>query len=177
MFKKKLLIPIIVLLFICSLAVLKLIVFRNPSEFGPTKVSPTLSIFKLPSNWQTYDNVDYQLHFQYPSESNIKELPDLAPNFLQVNLLKGQKAQAIIMVRGDYEPKDVDDFVGAKPEKEKKINGQNWYFFYFFQGYSNSPPFTAYQNEKDGFLYSFKFYDLVTDELRDQIIATVQISL
>ena len=85
-------------------------------------------------------------------------MPGLAPKFLQVNLLEeSQKAQAIIMVRGDYESKDVTDFVGAEPEKEKNINGQNWYFFNFPQGYSNSPPFTTYQK-------------------RDQIMAAVKIT-
>lgn len=175
MLKKKLLTPVIILFSVC-LAVLGFVVFRNRGEFIPIENSTSLTAESV-LNWQTYENIEYHLRFQYPPESSVKELLGLAPNFLQVNLLeKSQKVQAIIMVKGDYESKDVIDFVGAEPEEEININGQSWYFFNFPKGYSNSPPFTTYQNEKVGFLYSFKFYDLVTDELRDQIMATVQIA-
>ena len=79
------------------------------------------------------------------------------------------------MIKTLYEPEEVFNFVGVSPEDVKNINGQTWYFFSFPEGYANSPPFTVYQDEKIGFLYSFKFHNFISDELRDQIMATVEI--
>ena len=176
MLKKKPLIPVIILFSVCLVAVLGFVVFRDRSEFAPTKTGSTSPAPEPVLNWQTYGNVEYHLRFQYPPDFDIEELSELAPNFLQVNLLKTQKAQAIIMVYGNYEPEDAAFFVGNEPIEEKTIDGQAWYFFNFPQGYSRSRPFTVLQKEGTSLLYSFKFYDLVTDELRDQVMATVRIT-
>ncbi|MFH1832779.1 MAG: hypothetical protein ABH816_01240 [Candidatus Levyibacteriota bacterium] len=127
-------------------------------------------------NWKTYENLDYRLHFQYPSELTTEELKDLAPNYLQINILeKSQKAQAIFMAKSVFAPEEALNFVGSSPQDNKTINGLTWDFYSFPQGYSNSPPFTVYQGKKANILYSFKFYNLVSDEVRDQIMGTIEI--
>lgn len=128
------------------------------------------------SDWKKYENAEYRLSFKYPEDLEVRELTGLAQNFLQVNLEKDQRAQGIIMINGDYAAEDVAEVLGSKPIEEKTIAGQSWYFFDFPDGWSNSDPFTFFQKDGAGFLYSFKFYNLVTDELRDQIMGTVKIA-
>ena len=129
-------------------------------------------------NWQTYENKEYGVKFEYPPELETEELVVLATDFLQINILaEDQTAQAIVMVMGNYQADDVKYFVGVESDKQVNINGQSWYYFNFPQGFSNSPAFTAYQNEKGGLLYSFKFYESMDEQLRDQIMARAQIGL
>jgi len=158
--------------------------FKSP-KVEKTKVKTKLMTTKVlassisdpTSNWKKYENIEYHLSFRYPADMEAEELSGLATNYLQVNLRKGRGAPALIMIKGKYEIEDVNEFVGGdKPEEEKTITGQTWRFFDFPQGWSNSDPFTVYQKEGAGFLYSFKFYNLMTDELRDQIMKTVKIA-
>lgn len=177
--KKKLFTTALILSSVSLVAILCFIAFRSPkTKSTPTTTIPTSTPNQVtPSptlNWKKYENIEYRFGFQYPPDFNVEELSALAPNFLQVNLRKAQEAQAIIMVYGNYEPEDVTFSVGTESIEEKIIGEQTWHFFNFPQGYSRSRPFTVFQKEETGFLYSLKFYDLVSDELRDQIITTVK---
>jgi len=152
---------------------IKLSAYKNMS--GLIKINPSPAP-ELPLDWKKYENIKYHFNFRYPPDFKIEELTSLAPNFLQVNLSKDRKAQVIIMVNGNYEIGDTSLFVGSDPVAEKTFNSKTWSFFEFPQGYSNSGPFTVFQKEGSGFLYSFKFYDLVSNELRDKIMNTVRIT-
>jgi len=157
--------------------------FKSPKE-EKTKIETKPEATKVlvspiadpTSSWKKYENAEYHLSFRYPVDMEAEELSGLAKNYLQVNLRKGRGAPALIMIKGNYETEDINEFVGGKPEEEKTITGQTWRFFDFPQGWSNSDPFTVYQKEGAGFLYSFKFYNLMTDELRDKIMKTVKIA-
>jgi hypothetical protein len=152
--------------------------FPQKKEVGkttsPAKVSkaPEPEATDATKNWKKYESTAYKFSFLYPPTYTIEEMADLAPSFLQVNLSKPNMTDVIVMARGDYEPKDVNTFVGADPETTKKINGRSWYFFSFPQGYSHSPPFTTFQTENNN-LYSFKFHNTISNEIRDQIMATI----
>lgn len=179
--RKKLFIIVSILLSVSLIAVYWFKASRGPkTKSTPTTTIPTSipnQVTPSPTlNWKKYENIEYRFSFQYPPDFNVEELPALAPNFLQLNLLKTKKAQAIIMVYGNYEPEDATYFVGSEPIGEKTFSNQTWHLFDFPQGYSNSRPFTVFQKEGTGFLYSLKFYDLVSDELRDQIMATVKLT-
>jgi len=177
--KKKLLIFALILSSVFLIAILCFIVFRGPkAEPTPATITPTPipnEVAPSPAlNWKKYENIEYRFSFQYPPDFNAEELSALVPNFLQVNLRKTQEAPAMIMVYGNYEPGDVTFSVGTESIEEKIIGEQAWHFFNFPQGYSRSRPFTVFQKEETGFLYLLKFYDLISDELRDQIMATVK---
>ena len=134
------------ILFFVLIAVFALIKLSGrKTEPGSTKTTTLSSTSNLPSNWKKYENSEYHLGFQYPPDFNIEELAALAPNFLQVNLLKDQRAQAIIMVYGNYEAGDATFFVGSGPVGEKTFSNQAWHLFDFPQGYSDSRPFTVFQ--------------------------------
>lgn len=128
------------------------------------------------SDWKTYENIGFKLRFKYPPELSTKEIYDLGPGYMQINVLESsQKAQAIFMIKFFYEKEDAYDFVGSKPDDVKDINGTTWYYFEFPEGYSNSPPFTVFQDEKNGTFYSFKFYNSMSNKIRDEIVKTIEI--
>ncbi len=178
-------IPVVILIAVCLVLAY---VFVGPKiqnqggmptfeKTGSTETGPSVSTPEPKPGWKTYENLELRLRFQYPPESTIEELFGLGPNYFQINL-RGEDnlAQGIFMVKTAYEPEDVQDFVGSSPQGTKDIAGQTWYFFDFPEGYSNSPPFTVYQNEKGDYLYGFKFHNFISDDLRDEIMATVEIT-
>ena len=178
------LVPVIVLLAVGLVFTLVFVIPKNkngsgsvPEDVGSAEFESSPAAFEPSSDRNSYENVEFYLRFYYPPESMTEELYNLGPNYFQINLLdkQTQKALGIFMIRTSYEEEEVENFVGIKFLDVINIGGQTWYYFNFPEGYSNSPPFTVYQNEKSSFLYSFKFYNLVSDELRDQIMATVKI--
>jgi hypothetical protein len=127
-------------------------------------------------NWKMYENLEYRIRFQYPAELSVEELPNLGPNYMQINILdESKKAQSIFMIKTQFDQAERASFVGFSPQGNKKMNGLTWDFYDFPQGYSNSSPFTVYQEVKADILYSFKFYNVITDTLRDKIMGTIEI--
>jgi hypothetical protein len=148
----------------------KLVTFRTPSP----SATPPVSNETL--DWKTYENLAYRIRFKYPAEFTIEELPNLGPNYMQINILdQTRKAKAIFMIKTSYSQEETASFVGSSPQDTKTINGLTWRFFDFPQGYSNSPPFTVYHGTKADYLYSFKFFNTVASDLRDKIMATMEI--
>jgi hypothetical protein len=178
--KKGFLIPIGLLLSAGVIVTLVVVApkIQKKGEFAPIESSPeSVSAGQQAIlNWKLYENLEYRLRFQYPAELEIEELPNLGPNYMQINILDAsQKAQAIFMIRTVFQPEEALNFVGSSPQDVKTINGLTWDFYSFPQGYSNSPPFTVYQGKKADILYAFKFYNVMSDELRDRIMATLEI--
>jgi hypothetical protein len=171
-------VPILVLIVVILIVVgtYFLATSKLPKFHTTPSLSATPSVSDETSNWKTYENLAYRIRFKYPVEFSIEELPNLGPNYMQINILgQTQKAQAIFMIKTSYGQEETASFVGFSPQDTKTINGLTWYFFDFPQGYSNSPPFTVYHGTKADYLYSFKFFNDVTNDFRDKIMATIEI--
>jgi hypothetical protein len=177
------LIPVVVLVAVgmIAVAVLAGLKLRKSDEAllkkaGPEEVGEESPAPEEMAGWEVYENDEYYLRFRYPPELEAEELAGLGPNFFQINLIDkaSRRGWAIFMVKTAFEEEEAVSFVGQSPLGKVAVNSRTWDFYDFPEGYSNSPAFTVYQGEVGEILYAFKFYESVSDELRDQIMVTVE---